>query len=206
MVTLEEIMKIKGADTEADLHPFLFERYSPRAFSDAAVDKDSLNRMFEAARWSASCANEQPWRFIVGIKGEGDAWDRILSVLDEGNHEWCQYAPILMITVYSREFHAKQVANAYAPYDLGQSMVHFTLQGMSEGVYVHQMAGFFPEKAKEAFNIPDDYQAFTCVAIGYPGIPDKLSEKNYKQETSPRKRRPLEETVFSEDWNKPLQF
>ena len=40
--------------------------------------------MFEAARWSASCFNEQPWSFIVATRDEAE-FARLLSCLVESN-------------------------------------------------------------------------------------------------------------------------
>lgn len=40
-------------------------RRSIRRFSDRAVGRDDLVRLFEAARWAPSNHNRQPWRFLV---------------------------------------------------------------------------------------------------------------------------------------------
>ncbi len=43
----------------------LQSRRSVRRFTDRAVDRDDIGRMLEAARWSPSNHNRQPWRFLV---------------------------------------------------------------------------------------------------------------------------------------------
>jgi len=35
------------------------------ARSPTSVETEKIERMLEAARWSPSCANRQPWRFVV---------------------------------------------------------------------------------------------------------------------------------------------
>jgi hypothetical protein len=37
------------------------------------------------------------------------------------------------------------------------------------GICVHQMIGILPDKARDLFNIPDSYEAWTGMAIGYQG-------------------------------------
>jgi len=62
------------------------------------------------------------------------------------------------------------------------------------------MAGILPEKARELYNISDDYNPMTMFAIGYKGQPESLNDKMKKQETSPRIRKDLDEIVFDGEW------
>jgi nitroreductase len=39
-------------------------RWSPRAMSGDAIEKEILLGLFEAARWAPSANNNQPWRFL----------------------------------------------------------------------------------------------------------------------------------------------
>ena len=47
------------------LHDLIRGRWSPNDFSTRPIEPEKLRTVFEAARWAASCFNEQPWRFIV---------------------------------------------------------------------------------------------------------------------------------------------
>ena len=52
--------------TEYKIHALFQERFSPYSFdSSKSVDPEDLNSLFEAARWTMSAYNEQPWRYIV---------------------------------------------------------------------------------------------------------------------------------------------
>ena len=64
------------------------------------------------------------------------------------------------------------------------------------------MAGFDHEKARKAFNVPEDYDIGAVTALGYLGDPETLPEQMKKNELSPRQRKDLEQFVFSE-WEKP---
>ena len=73
------------------------------------------------------------------------------------------------------------------------------------GLYVHQMAGFNSEKAKELFNIPDGYEPVTAIAIGYLGSKDELPEEFIKSETAERNRKSLAEFTFESKWHNKLR-
>ena len=58
------------AQTSTPISEVLANRFSPRAYdAAAAVDETKLVAALEAARWSPSAANTQPWRFIVARRG-----------------------------------------------------------------------------------------------------------------------------------------
>ncbi len=53
-----------------EIDPIFVERHSPRAFTGEAVPESELMRMVEAARWSPSGYNSQPWRFLYALKDD----------------------------------------------------------------------------------------------------------------------------------------
>ena len=87
----------KAAVTRYPVHELIRDRWSPRSFAARPVDRETLGSLLEAARWSASCANEQPWSFIVARKEDGVAFEQILRCLVPGNQPWAQSAAVLLI-------------------------------------------------------------------------------------------------------------
>ena len=187
----------KPAKTNYDIHPLLKERWSPRSFTDQLVDKKSLQRIFEAARWTPSSSNDQPWRFILGIKGD-KTWHMIMETLVEFNQKWAKLAPVLALSIGKKISDKNGKPSRTFTYDVGQSVAHITFQAMHEGLFVHQMGGFSAQKATEIFNIPEEYQAITAFAIGHKGQPELLEDNFAEMEKSERKRRPASDFVFSE--------
>jgi nitroreductase len=185
------------------LCPLLAKRYSPRAFADRKIEDEKLRRIFEAARWSASCSNEQPWRFIVGIKGEDDTFERVLHVLTESNQRWARNAPVLMLLCATTTFAISGKPNKWHMYDAGQAAVHLTVQALHEGIYLHQMAGFDAEKARVEFSIPPDAVPASAIAMGYAGDTNTLPEDLRVREFQPRTRKSISEMLFSGSWGKP---
>ena len=186
----------KQANNKYPILEEIRQRWSPRAYSDKAVEKEKLQSIFEAARWAPSAFNEQPWRFIVGRKGE-KTWDLILETLGEWNQKWAGKAPVLVINIGKKTSSFNSKPNATYAYDTGQAVAMMVTEAVNQGMIAHQMSGFSAEKATELFDIPEDYQPISVTAIGYLGDPDQLPEDMRKSELEDRKRKPLAETVFS---------
>ena len=186
----------KPAITSLDIHPVIKNRWSPRSFSDKKVSKEQLNRILEAARWAPSSFNEQPWRFILGIKGD-DTWDKLHDCLVEFNQIWAGNAPVLLLSV-GKKTSAKGDKNSVYQYDVGQSMAYITLQAEVEGLKSHQMGGFSKTKARELFDIPEDFEPMVMSAIGYQDEPEQLRPNFAEMEKQPRERKSLSELVYSE--------
>lgn len=194
----------KEAKTTYPVHDIIRYRWSPRAFSDEPVEKDLLLRIFDAARWAPSSYNEQPWRFIVATKEEPDNYERLAQVLNEYNRKWATTAPVLILTIVKEHFERTGRPNRVAEHDLGAAMSYLTFEATDNDLFVHQMAGILPDKAKELYDIPDGYRPLTMAAIGYLGKPDRLPEDLARKEKGQRTRKPLEELVFTGEWDNPL--
>lgn len=186
----------KDAKTKFEILPLLKKRWSPRAFSEKPVTNEQLKRLFEAARWTPSASNEQPWAFIIGKKGD-DTYQKIFSILVEFNQLWCKFAPILVLSFARINSQKGDKKNHYRKYDVGQSVAHLSFQAHSEGLYIHQMGGFDLKMAVEIFNVPEEYEAVSALAIGYIGDPEILHPNLKKLEFQKRERLDSSQFVFS---------
>jgi Nitroreductase family len=190
----------KRADAELPISDVLARRFSPRAFAPEPPPADQLARLFVAAAWAPSSGNGQPWRFVVGVRGD-DVWPVVLGCLTERNQAWCRRAPVLGIAIAQTLRDSKPLRTG--PYDLGQALAHLTFQATIEHLYVHQMAGLSPDAAREAFAIPEGFEAWTAFALGALGDPGTLPDDLRTRELAPRTRRPLAETVFGRRFGEP---
>ena len=191
----------KLAATSYPIHPLLERRWSPLAFSDQPVSPADLGSVLEAARWAASCFNEQPWRFMIATHADRPEFDRLLSCLVEGNQEWAKAAPVLLLSIAKLTFTQNGKPNRHALHDVGAAAASLTIQATALGLSVHQMGGFDLEKARELYQIPADYEPVAAIALGYPGNVADLSEKLQQREAAPRSRKPVTDSVFAQDWN-----
>ncbi len=190
----------KQAKTNYPIHPLLRDRWSPRAFASRSVETAKLCTVLEAARWSASGGNLQPWAFIIAQQDqEPAAFARMVACLGEGNAPWASQAPVLGITVAGL-YRRPDLLNRHAWHDVGLATQNLVTQATALDLYVHLMGGFSADKAREAFAIPPEYEAVTMFALGYLGDPSTLNDRQRESEAAPRTRRPLAEFVFSERW------
>jgi len=175
----------KPASTDHQVHELIRERWSPRAFSHETVSDGQLLSLLEAARWAASCSNEQPWRFLVARRQDEAEFARLLSVA-------------------STTFARTGTTNRHALHDVGLAAAQLTLQATALGLAVHQMAGFSTERARTLYAIPPEFEPVAAIAVGHPGDPDQLPDDLRAREVGVRSRRPLSDIVFTGAWGAPL--
>ncbi len=190
----------KPAPTQYPLHDLLAQRWSPLAFAERPVEVEKIQSLLEAARWAASCFNEQPWHFILATRDRPDQYERLLSCLVAANQTWAGRAPVLLLTVASLAFRRNGKPNRHAYHDVGLAVGNLTVQATALGLSVHQMAGIEPDRARTLYSIPDGYEVVSAIAIGYLGSPAALPEALQSREAAPRQRREFSSFVFSEQW------
>ena len=178
------------------IHEIIDERWSPRSFSEAEPAPETLRTLFEAANSSASCFNEQPWRFVVARKSNREQWERMLGILVEKNQQWAKSAPVLGFSVGKKTFTHNGAPNRFGIHDAGMALSTMMLEAVALGLRVHGMGGFDPAKAREIFHVPDDFEIGAAFAIGYPAEPRPQE----------RKRNPVSRVVFEDHWEKPANF
>lgn len=202
--TEEEIEKVKHAPAIPGVIETILARWSPRAFSHKPVSREDLKKIFEAGRWAASSYNEQPWRFLVGHRGDA-TYQKIFDSLVEFNQGWAKSAPVLILSAARKTFAHNGAANHFAIHDTGAATAYLVLQANALGLHAHSMAGFDPQKARAAFGIPDTFHIGAVTALGHLGDVESLPEGLREQELSPRQRKPLAEFVFAE-WETPAKL
>jgi nitroreductase len=195
----------KPATLDHPLHDLMRRRWSPRAFASKSVPREALRSVLEAARWSPSASNLQPWHFIVARSDEKDEFARMLSCLVPYNQDWCKSVPVLMLTV-ARVIGDDGGRNGSAAYDVGQAVAHLSIQAMALGLSVHQMAGIEAARIRELYAVPETHDPLTAIALGYVGNPESLNEKLKARELAPRERRPQDDFVFAGRFGQRAQF
>jgi nitroreductase len=156
----------KIADTDFPIHNLIARRWSARAFSTKAVEKSKLLSILEAARWAPSSRNEQPWRYIIFTNDNPDKLKNAQTVLLDIN-SYAKRAPILICAITKKTYSDNGIYNKLHFHDLGATNENMFLESFNQGLIMHEMGGFNREKAKEIFNIPDDYEVGIMIAIGY---------------------------------------
>lgn len=169
---------------------FIEKRFSPRSFSSQPVSIEALNQLFEAARHAPSSYNEQPWRFIYATKDNPEAYEKLLSCLNESNQSWAKEAPVLILSVAKTYFTKNGKINRHAWHDTGMAVAFLSFKAMELDLYIRQMAGFYPDKAKELLSIPEDFEPVAMAAVGYLG----------EEENPGKPRKSVKEIAFEGTW------
>ena len=200
-------MHHKPAITGVKILDIIQDRWSPRSFdSGKPVSHHDLLAVLEAARWSPSCFNDQPWRFVVCDKTTDETvWQKALAVLVEKNRLWASNAPVLILAVAMENFNHNGQPNRWAMYDTGAASVSLCLQATAMGMIVHQMGGFDAEKAREVFNIPGDCKPMAMMAVGYQADVEALADDFREAELAARSRAALNERFFAGQWGRGIE-
>jgi nitroreductase len=187
----------KIAKTDYPVSDLISRRWSARAFSTKSVEKSKLLSILEAARWAPSSRNEQPWRYIVFTDDNPEGLKKAQSVLKEIN-DYAKRAPILICAIARKIYSDTGLPNRLYFHDLGAANENMFLEAFNQGLIMHEMGGFDVQKAREIFDIPEDYEVGIMIAIGYQAtyhvLPLRLKEKVF----TPRIRKPLSEIAFVE--------
>jgi len=189
-----------NATTDYPIHELIAKRWSPYCFDERSVTDEDLRSLFEAARWAPSSFNEQPWSYVVAKKENSEEFTRLLSCLVEVNQVWAKAAAALALGITSLKFARNGKPNRAAIHDLGLSNGNLVLEATARGLSVHQMAGIFPDKAREIYEVPEGYEPMVAIAIGYAGERKDLPQELAQRDIARRPRKPLKEIIFSGKW------
>ena len=154
------------AKTDHPISEIIAKRWSARAFSTRPVEFSKLLSILEAARWAPSSRNEQPWRYIVFTNANPEMLKKAQSVLKEINN-YAKRAPILICAITKKIYSDNASPNRLHFHDLGGANENMFLGAFNQGLIMHEMGGFDVQRAKEIFDVPNDYEIGIMIAIGY---------------------------------------
>jgi nitroreductase len=165
----------------------LLRVHQSREFTSAPVDPDALEAIADAARWSGSAANAQPWRFI--LVRDADALRRVA----EGAlpHTRSLATATAAIAVASLQEQGRAVSHAF---DEGRAaeriLIAASLLGLGAGI------AWIPAETRplvgDLLGLPENRFVRTIVAIGHANGPGR------RPRARGGARLPRAETVFHE--------
>jgi nitroreductase len=165
------------------IEPLLRVRQT-REFTDEPVGGDALDAIADAARWSGSRENRQPWRFVVISRAE--TVHRIGEV-GAPDARTLATAPAAVAIVLPQDKSAA-ISNAFDEGRAAERMlVAAELLGLGAGLA--WISSDQRPAVAELLAVPEGWFVRTMVAIGRPS-----------GTSGERSRRPRDETVFSERW------
>ena len=155
-----------------------------RGYQDKPVPAQSLQRILEAGRLTASSMNSQPWHFIV-VQNR-DTLRQLGSLLRTG--PYVAQAPLAIVVVID--------PTTYAMSDASRAIQSMLLTAWSEGLGSNWVGFGGLDNLKPLLGIPAEAEVFAVLPIGYPK--DEIQGRGKKQ------RKPLAEVAYRERWGQPF--
>jgi nitroreductase len=157
-------------------------RRSVRGFTEKNISDDTIEEILEAGRWAPSGLNNQPWRFIIVRNPKTKA---VMSELTEYGPT-IKNAPVLIVVFLDKDHmynYTKDVQSIGACIQNMLLAIHSMGLG---GVWLGEILKN-KEKVNEVLGAPESYELMAVVALGYPAIKARVSE-----------RKNLDELIFRE--------
>jgi nitroreductase len=173
-----------------DVREAIQTRRAYRALGPVVIDDYIIHELATAAQLTASCYNNQPWRFIFARSKEALA--KMHGCMNKGN-EWTFKASLIIAAFARKENDCLIKEREYYLFDLGMAVSAMILRATELDLVAHPIAGFSPEKVRQAFNIPDDCMVITLINVGKKSEDtSSLSEWQVNSEPQRPVRLPLE--------------
>ena len=173
----------------------IYARRAYRSLEPVEITRELVEDLATHAGLSASCFNNQPWRFVFVYDRE--RLEEMWGALSRGN-KWVELASMI-VAVFSRpEDDCRIRGRIYHQFDAGMATASLILRATELGLVAHPIAGFSPSKVKEILGIPDDYQVITLVNVGKKSdsVHPYLSEDQARTEKERPERLQLEKYAF----------
>jgi nitroreductase len=168
-----------------ELFEAIEKRRSVRAYQDRPVEKEKLERIFEAARLAPSACNFQEWRFVVVT----DRQKRQALMEAANNQQFVGEAPVVLACCAETDKHVMRCGECCYPIDVAIAIDHITLAAVALGLGTCWIGSFHPDRVRTILNIPQSVQVVELLTLGYPaGAP------------RPKNRKPVSEIRFYETW------
>ncbi len=172
----------------------LRKRKGTRAIATREFGAEIIEKLMQAAQLSASCFNNQPWRFL--FLSDKIALEKGRRALSKGN-SWAQTAPLLIVGFSKPDLDCQLNENRnYYLFDLGMATQLILLQATELNLVARPMAGFSPQILKAELSIPPEFEPFILIAVGYEGEIDELESNLQTKSLASRTRNPLEKNFF----------
>jgi nitroreductase len=159
-----------------------------RHFTPQAVPEEVLERILQAARWTGSAKNTQPWQFVVVRKPE--TLQKLAGFGAYASHLAGAALGVVLAT-----------PPGYALFDAGRVTQNMMLAAWASGVG-SCIASLDETKSRALLGIPADFLAHTAISFGYPqaDAPRTIEGQPYEKVLASTGRRPLDQMVHWEQW------
>jgi len=178
-----------------DVKEAIQKRRAYRSLDPIDITEDLIRDLAGCAQLSASCNNNQSWRFVFVY--EQDMLKKMHEVFPKGN-AWAKSASMIIAVLSKMDYDCIIDDRVYHHFDTGMATAFLILRATELGLVAHPIAGYSPQKTREVLGIPNDIEVITLVIVGKHSntINPVLSEKQVMQEKQRPERFPLEKFAY----------
>lgn len=190
-------------------------RITVRQFDQRPVEKEKIDLILEAGRWSPTAVDFQPQRILVlntpesldkvrqfCTFGYDKKYADLAEECDTPDHKHNVYyygAPLVFFVCYDKTvcWTHPQNGQTSGPTDATIVTTHMMLEAASIGLGTVWISYFDHDKARELLAIPENYEIVCMLYVGYPAKDFKPNPK------MTGKRFPIEHTCFDNRFDTP---
>lgn len=178
-----------------DVKEAIRKRRAYRSLEYVKITEDLIKDLAECVQITASCFNNQPWRYIFVY--EAEMLKKMNEALSSGN-EWAHKASMIIVVLGKQEDDCVIRDRIYYRFDIGMATEAIILRATELGLVAHPIAGYSPRKTREILGIPEDIDVITLVIVGKHSdkIDPVLSEKQVEAEKERPERILIDEFVY----------
>jgi nitroreductase len=167
------------------------ERRAYRSLDPAEITDELINDLAWHAGMSASCFNNQPWRFV--FVRDPAVLEQLHQALPRGN-AWARHASMIIVVFSRPEDDCIIRGRQYNLFDTGMASAFLILRATELGLVAHPIGGYKEDVAKEVLGIPEEMQVITLINVGRHAekVYDYLSDDQKESELVRPERLPFE--------------
>jgi nitroreductase len=178
-----------------DVKEAIQKRRAYRSLDPLDITEDLINDLVGCAQLSASCNNNQSWRFVFVY--EYDMLKKMHKVFSKGN-AWAKSASMYIAVLSKKDYDCIIDDREYHQFDTGMATAFLILRATELGLVAHPIAGYDPQKTRKILGVPEDIEVITLIIVGKHSkiINPILSEKQIASEKKRPERFPFEKFVY----------
>lgn len=173
-----------------DVKEAIIKRRAYRSLLPIEITNDLINDLAECAQITASCFNNQPWRYIFVY--DKDVLLKMHEALTTGN-QWAKKASMIIVVLGRKEDDCIIRDRIYYQFDIGMATSAMILRATELDLVAHPIAGYSPKKTREILGIPENYDVITLVIVGKHS--DRIDPVLSKNQAEAEKERPKRKTI-----------
>jgi nitroreductase len=183
-----------------DVKDAIKKRRAYRSLEPVEITEKLVEDLAESARLSASCFNNQPWRYVFVY--DPKILKEMYDALSQGN-EWARDASMIIAVFSKKEDDCLIRDREYYLFDTGMATAFLILRATERGLVAHPIAGYSPKKVMEILRIPDDMNVIALVIVGKHSdkINPVLSDKQKEAEKRRPKRLSIKKIAYMNSYN-----